>query len=703
MKFQRIKVLLIVLLCASMILPYKVTAQHAFTPISKSTYDYAQDFLDRYYDKDNYALVNFMLSYSLMYEPFKALSVRMNISRNNGIITVRNKDKEYRMECSPELYSSLLLLTKHVVNTASFINDGIGLDGATYYLFLRGKGVTAWSPEGLPGHAVKLFEHIGTSVMAGDRERVESFTPVADYLYHQFRKKYHEDMLKTGVGVSMTWPPGSVYTLSLGADMGSDMFMPYDQGGFVLKFKFDEDSFREEYRKLYLDKYDSLLRKLGYWVYVQSDFADDSNYATFIVDDSVATPVVREEGPCQFEIRIPESALDADRMISLLEGLHKEKLINFIIDNKVVIPAGSTSITPQEVEARLDESITDVLMIPVPKSMKERLGYEQHPDQEAAVDLGLSVKWAPFNIGAEKAEDNGDYFAWGEVETKSSYDVHNYMFESADDAAHVRWGGSWRMPTQDEWEELRSGCIWTWTTLNGVKGFRVSGNRPGYTDRYIFLPAAGLCDGEFFFNAHYDDDAHRGWYWSSTLDSSYADYAKCLMFGPKYIRVDGGARMVGASVRPVVPVTPAVATEPVMEKVEIDDVCYYIYPESKTAYVTSGDVYVGDVVIPSKIKYKRKTYRVTGIAASAFKEEYFITSVSIPESVTFIGDSAFYKCKALTEVNIPSGVTGIAPGTFMDCESLESIDIPKSITAIDLSAFDGCHALHFKGNTVQTK
>jgi hypothetical protein len=130
--------------------------------------------------------------------------------------------------------------------------------------------------------------------------------------------------------------------------------------------------------------------------------------------------------------------------------------------------------------------------------------------------------------------------------------------------------------------------------------------------------------------------------------------------------------------------------------VEIEDIYYKIFPETRTAYVTSGDIYIDEVVIPSKIKYKGKTYRVTGIDEAAFKEECFITSVSIPESVTEIGDSAFYKCDALTEVNIPEGVTRIGRCAFTDCESLMSIDIPESVTAIDFEAFNGCPALKKK-------
>lgn len=110
------------------------------------------------------------------------------------------------------------------------------------------------------------------------------------------------------------------------------------------------------------------------------------------------------------------------------------------------------------------------------------------PTHEQAIDMGLSVKWAPWNVGASKPEDYGAYFAWGEVNaSKESYDcdtyfyfegignddevrfkydgsVENEILESSDDAAAANWGSGWRMPTIAEWRELvdDNNCTWTW-------------------------------------------------------------------------------------------------------------------------------------------------------------------------------------------------------------------------------------------------
>ena len=724
------RVLLLTLLCILFIEPNKVAAQTAFTPISRSLYNDNQEFFDKYFDGYAYSFVNFMMSYSLVSQPFEALSIRMSENKSAGIITVRTIKKNYIMECSPELYSSLILLTKHAVNTASFTMDRGGLDGADYYLFLNDNGVTSWSPDELPAQVIRLFGHIGTSVMAGDMECLESYAEVADYLYHEFKANYHESMLQTHHGLTSTWGADSrVYTLSLSADIGSDIskLMTYqrycDLGGFRVQFKFTAGSYKSEYRKQYYAKYQELLKEVGYWVYVQSDFADDSNYATFIVDDNVNEPEISEESPCRFNIRLRESDLVADKMISLLEGLHKDRLISFM-NGKIIKPADSADITADQVDAKLKEPITARIKTPIPKSMKERLGYESHPDESVAVDLGLSVKWAPFNIGAEKPEDNGDYFSWGETEPKSRYGFGDYILgdttdfwemkfykynndtlygtvdgrtvlEPQDDAAHVKWGGGWRMPTKAEWEELRNCCTWTWDTVSGVSGLRIISNKPGYTDRSIFLPAASYCTGDIMNHSDYEMSDYMSWYLSSTLsDTDGPAYTGSLLFDSNSISW-GGHRVVGASIRPVVPGTASVVAEPQKEKVEIDDICYNIYPKTKTAYVTSGDIYIGDVEIPSKIKYKGKTYRVTGIDSGAFKEECFITSVSIPESVTEICDSAFYRCTDLTEVNIPEGVTRIGRFIFAGCESLDSIAIPESVTVIDIEAFTGCPAVKY--------
>ena len=111
-----------------------------------------------------------------------------------------------------------------------------------------------------------------------------------------------------------------------------------------------------------------------------------------------------------------------------------------------------------------------------------------------------------------------------------------------DDVAHVKWGGTWRMPTKAEQDELRNNCTWIWTTLNGVNGYKVYGPN----GNSIFLPAACYRAGK-----EADDRGNYAYYWSSSLYSDKIDYAYCLYFQSDYRSLVGHVRYRGCSVRPV--------------------------------------------------------------------------------------------------------------------------------------------------------
>ena len=187
-----------------------------------------------------------------------------------------------------------------------------------------------------------------------------------------------------------------------------------------------------------------------------------------------------------------------------------------------------------------------------------------------AVDLGLSVKWATCNVGASKPEDYGEYFAWGETTTKSTYDWSTYkwcngsydtqtkyctdssygtvdnktVLDKEDDAAAVNWGGAWRMPTKEEQDELRNNCTWTWITQNGVNGYTVTGPN----GNSIFLPAAGYRDDSSLIGA-----GSYGIYWSSSLNTYYTSDAWYVYFYSSSVYRYYDYRHYGHSVRPVCP------------------------------------------------------------------------------------------------------------------------------------------------------
>ena len=193
------------------------------------------------------------------------------------------------------------------------------------------------------------------------------------------------------------------------------------------------------------------------------------------------------------------------------------------------------------------------------------------------VDLGLSVKWATFNVGATKPEEYGDYYAWGETDPKTDYSWSTYKWcngssttltkycnnssygnngftdtkttlDPDDDVAHVKWGGDWRMPTLGEFGELLRNCTLTWITLNGVEGYRVTSNKSGYTDRSIFLPAAGYRgDTDLrYVGSH-------GLYWSSSLYTGRPNNAWYVDFSSGLYNSGSKDRYRGQSVRPVCP------------------------------------------------------------------------------------------------------------------------------------------------------
>ncbi len=109
------------------------------------------------------------------------------------------------------------------------------------------------------------------------------------------------------------------------------------------------------------------------------------------------------------------------------------------------------------------------------------------------------LKWATCNVGATKPEEYGDYFAWGETKPKKEYmkensvmygnkNIGNIAGKVQYDAARANWGGSWRLSTKEEFEELVDNCTHTWTTQNGVEGCLFTSMKNG---KSIFLPAAG--------------------------------------------------------------------------------------------------------------------------------------------------------------------------------------------------------------------
>ena len=184
------------------------------------------------------------------------------------------------------------------------------------------------------------------------------------------------------------------------------------------------------------------------------------------------------------------------------------------------------------------------------------------PGEHGYVDLGLpsGLKWATCNVGANAPEEYGYYFAWGEVEPKTTYNWDTYKYydgsnltkytgndsktvlDPEDDAATVNWGGAWRMPTKAEQDELREKCTWVWTSQNGVNGYKVTGPN----GNSIFLPAAGDV-----YEGNLRVDGSWGNCWSSSLYTDYPNSAYRVYFGSDFVGRANSNRYYGLTVRPV--------------------------------------------------------------------------------------------------------------------------------------------------------
>lgn len=216
-----------------------------------------------------------------------------------------------------------------------------------------------------------------------------------------------------------------------------------------------------------------------------------------------------------------------------------------------------------------------VLLASCEKKEEDIPVYDKGPvlmDGYEGVDLGLTVKWANYNIGAESPEEFGQYFAWGDTVPSAAYTYFYYKWYSmsksgptkyfsdsyygepdykmsldlVDDAAHAIWGGKWRLPSESEWRELFTYCTWEWTELNGVSGYKVTSNKPGNTN-HIFLPAAGHLNEE----GEIEEGGECGKYWSSSLFGMTWELAYYTNLNSQIGQLAIGRRPYCYSIRPV--------------------------------------------------------------------------------------------------------------------------------------------------------
>ncbi len=270
-------------------------------------------------------------------------------------------------------------------------------------------------------------------------------------------------------------------------------------------------------------------------------------YELDVTEDNNAKIEVESESGISYVVLLPN-----DKNESMIKHKKSDKTYAYtfhgeIKANKIYYRSGLDGTTPEALKwEEIEEPETPTIN-----------GHEY-------VDLGLpsGLLWATCNVGANAPEEYGNYYAWGETTTKTDYSsstsatyglsisqlqTQGYIDGEGNltaqyDAAAANWGGDWRMPTYNELNELRTQCTWTWTTQNGVNGYKVTSKTNGNS---IFLPAAGYRHGSSLYGASF------GYYWSSTPYGSGSINAYSLYFNGDGHVMDNSNRHHGRSVRPV--------------------------------------------------------------------------------------------------------------------------------------------------------
>lgn len=291
------------------------------------------------------------------------------------------------------------------------------------------------------------------------------------------------------------------------------------------------------------------------------------------------------------------------------------------------------------------------------------------------VDLGLSsgVLWATCNLGADTPSDYGNYYAWGETSTKSEYDYSSYWLDGKprhtsdkykvggvttlslnNDAAHVEWGDSWRMPTGAEQQELIKECTWNWlaagNTEYGVAGFKVVGKN----GKHIFLPLAGEKVG-----SSAKHEGIYGNYWNSSLDASDSEKGQyCFMATASKGEVFSGPREYGQSIRPVS------SAQNVLSMGMCGESAYYkIYGDLSMEIYGTGDIY-----------------------------DYSFSPSSENANVGTFAPARDNYWTQVKSVTIKEGITAIGKNAFRNCSNMESLRVASSVDYVEV-AFNGCTSL----------
>ena len=248
------------------------------------------------------------------------------------------------------------------------------------------------------------------------------------------------------------------------------------------------------------------------------------------------------------------------------------------LDNSVNTQLKNVTDPTDDQDAVTKKYIDDIIAIMEDLNARQQatidsLNYVLSLNSHEWVELGLpsGTKWAACNVGAKRPEEFGDYYAWGETETKSTYNRNTYrhcdlsynkltkycndsvygyeglvdnitILEPLDDAATANWGPAWRMPTLVEFKELYDNCTMVWSSRNGVNGWLFTGPN----GNSVFFPAAG-----YRFDSATLNEGIIGYYFTSTLFNEYPFSAWYFYFNSSSYDIGNSYRGYGQSIRPV--------------------------------------------------------------------------------------------------------------------------------------------------------
>ena len=262
---------------------------------------------------------------------------------------------------------------------------------------------------------------------------------------------------------------------------------------------------------------------------------------------------LRSNGNNTFEFVVTE---DANAKITVTDGTAKSYIVLFPNDKsgaKLECKRGVKNLFYEFKNGILAEKFYYRFISDMEKAPLKWEEGEEEVQDHPYIDLGLSVYWAEYNMGATKPEEYGDYYAWGEITTKDIYTQANSLYYNryltdfqgnpVYDAASANWGGDWMMPTYNQMLELVNDCDWEWTTQNGVIGYKVTGPN----GNSMFMPAAGCS-----FDGKTVAVGTDGYYYATTPANTNIQ-AYYLMFHEIAHYPDVCYRYQGSSIRPIKP------------------------------------------------------------------------------------------------------------------------------------------------------